>query len=34
MHKTVTCPGDRYLRISLSCADTSAVIATINEPIT
>lgn len=31
---TVTCPGERYLRIGLSCADTSAVIATINEPIT
>lgn len=31
---TVTCPGERYLRISLSCTDTSAVIATINEPIT
>lgn len=31
---TVTSPGDRYLRISLSCTDTSAVIATINEPIT
>lgn len=31
---TVTCPGERYLRICLSCADTSAVIATINEPIT
>ena len=31
---TVTSPGDRYLRISLACTDTSAVIATINEPIT
>ena len=31
---TVTSPGDRYLRIGLSCADPSAVIATINEPIT
>lgn len=30
---TVTSPGSRYLRIGLSCADTSAVIATINEPI-
>ena len=31
---TVTSPGSRYLRISLACTDTSAVIATINEPIT
>ena len=31
---TVTASVNSYIRISLSCADTSAVIATINEPIT
>ncbi len=31
---TVTSSANLYIRISLSCADTSAVIATINEPIT
>lgn len=31
---TVTSSANVYIRISLSCADTSAVIATINEPIT
>ena len=31
---TITSSANVYLRISLSCADTSAVIATINEPIT
>lgn len=31
---TVTGPGEHYLRLSLICTDASAVIATINEPIT
>lgn len=31
---TITGPAERYLRLSLICADASAVIATINEPIT
>lgn len=30
---TVTTSGEHYLRLSLACADTSAVIATINEEI-
>ena len=30
---TVTASVDSYIRISLECADTSAVIATINEPL-
>lgn len=30
---TITGPAERYLRLSLICADASAVIATINEPI-
>lgn len=31
---TITAPGERYIRVSLICADASAVIATINERIT
>lgn len=31
---TVTTTGEHYIRISLICTDASAVIATINEPIT
>ena len=31
---TITGPAEHYLRLSLICADASAVIATINEPIT
>ena len=31
---TITGPAERYLRLSLICTDASAVIATINEPIT
>ena len=31
---TVTAPGEHYIRLSLICTDASAVIATINEPIT
>ena len=31
---TVTAEVNSYIRISMPCADTSAVIATINEPIT
>lgn len=31
---TITAPGEHYIRVSLICTDTSAVIATINEPIT
>ena len=30
---TVTAPGEHYIRLSLICADTSAVIMTINEEI-
>lgn len=30
---TITSTGEHYIRVSLSCADTSAVIATINEKI-
>lgn len=30
---TVTTTADRYIRVSLICADASAVIATLNEPI-
>ena len=29
----VTTPGEYYFRVSLICADASAVIATINEPL-
>lgn len=31
---TITGPSEHYLRLSLICTDASAVIATINEPIT
>ena len=31
---TITAPGEHYIRVSLICADASAVIATINEEIT
>ena len=31
---TVTATGEHYIRVSLICTDASAVIATINEPIT
>ena len=31
---TITGPAEHYLRLSLICADASAVIVTINEPIT
>lgn len=31
---TITAPGEHYIRVSLICTDASAVIATINEPIT
>lgn len=31
---TVTANGEHYIRVSLICTDASAVIATINEPIT
>lgn len=31
---TVTASGEHYIRVSLICTDASAVIATINEPIT
>jgi hypothetical protein len=30
---TITSPVEHFIRVSLACADTSAVIATINEPI-
>ena len=30
----ITTPGEHYFRVSLICTDASAVIATINEPIT
>lgn len=30
---TITATGEHYIRVSLICADASAVIATINEPI-
>lgn len=30
---TITSPGEHYIRVSLICTDTSAVIATINEKI-
>lgn len=30
---TVTAKKEHYIRVSLICADASAVIATINEPI-
>lgn len=31
---TITAPGEHYIRVSLICTDATAVIATINEPIT
>ena len=30
---TITSSVEHFIRVSLACADTSAVIATINEPI-
>lgn len=30
---TITATGERYIRVSLICTDTSAVVATVNEPI-
>lgn len=31
---TITAPGEHYIRVSLICADSSAVVATVNEEIT